>query len=113
MIKLEIRNINDVTNYDIPRLELWLISPREMIVEASAVREYLTDTEMLQAFKELSKRKAELEIEYNHTEPEYPSYPKELKQRLHNSFVNIASRLDDIEKIEAERKAEPRARIIK
>jgi hypothetical protein len=107
MIKLEILDINDPTNYSIPRLELWMLAPRKMLVEASSSIEYMTTEEFKEAWRKLNRRKKELEIEYNKTADIPPQYPLDLKKRLKEDIAKIMSRIEEIEL------EKPRARIIK
>lgn len=107
MIKLEIKNIIDERNYDMPRLELWMVSPRKMLVESSSVIEYITEDEFVSAWKKLNERKVELEDKYN-IEHEKPALPLNYKKELKAKVEKLMSKIDEVIKA----KEAPRSRVL-
>ena len=105
MIKLEIKNIIDENDAEMPRLELWLVSPRQMVVEASSVIEYITEEEFKSAWRKLSERKIELESKYNDVASN-PSLPIDYKRALRQKVERLLKSIDEVTK------EKPHARII-
>jgi hypothetical protein len=90
----EIRVINDLKTTDVPKVELWLISPMKMVIKSY---EFKTGAEFAKAWQALVTEKSEMEFKYNKQNIPNPEFPRAVKEMLAEDVAKIMKMIENNE----------------